>query len=299
MKLNELGAQRQTKTIARVFEAHLGKRLDFENLGAMQAQHMLRRVRSLVNEHKQTTAFHSSERDPSYLKLVMMEQALTAHLYEVGYVPPAPGGAPAGQPGAQPGAAPANPANMAMNIAQRKKQLQDQLKAAQEQVRAIQQQLSQPNLGMAESTHRRRISESEIQQAQVVLAAQDMVDRVQKMTEEISEMQFKDLPALANSIKNDMGTEQATAFQSQASAALSTLLSAVQQGKTQLEAAQGTITGDAGPIVPGEEEVGDLAGDALDDLDAADVEVDAEADVEEPDLSDMEASPETLGRDRR
>ena len=265
----------------------------------MQAQHMLRRVRSLVNEHKQTTAFHSSERDPSYLKLVMMEQALTAHLYEVGYVPPAPGGAPAGQPGAQPGAAPANPANMAMNIAQRKKQLQDQLKAAQEQVRAIQQQLSQPNLGMAESTHRRRISESEIQQAQVVLAAQDMVDRVQKMTEEISEMQFKDLPALANSIKNDMGTEQATAFQSQASAALSTLLSAVQQGKTQLEAAQGTITGDAGPIVPGEEEVGDLAGDALDDLDAADVEVDAEADVEEPDLSDMEASPETLGRDRR
>jgi predicted nucleic acid-binding Zn-ribbon protein len=54
------------------------------------------------------------------------------------------------------------------------------------------------------------------------------------MTEEISEMQFKDLPALTDSIKNDMGTEQATAFQAQASAALSTLLSAVQQGKTQL-----------------------------------------------------------------
>ncbi|MFN9953796.1 MAG: hypothetical protein ACK55I_11920, partial [bacterium] len=75
----------------------------------------------------------------------------------------------------------------------------------------------------------RRLSEgSELQTAQVVLASQDMIDRIQGMMEDISEMQFKDLPALTDSIKNDMGVEQASQFQSQASAALTNLLAAVQ-----------------------------------------------------------------------
>jgi urease gamma subunit len=117
---------------------------------------------------------------------------------------------------------------------------------------------------------RRRLGESEIQQAQVVLAAQDMVDQIQKMLEQISAMQFKDLPALTDSIKNDMGVEQATSYQSATAAALTQLLQSVQQGKTALEGAQGTLTGQA-PVVPGQEDAanmdappeGDLGGDEL------------------------------------
>jgi hypothetical protein len=83
-------------------------------------------------------------------------------------------------------------------------------------------------------------------------------------------MQFKDLPALTDSIKNDMGTEQATAYQSATASALTQLLQSVQQGKTALEGAQGTLTGQA-PVVPGEEPAagmdvppeGDLGGDEL------------------------------------
>jgi hypothetical protein len=104
---------------------------------------------------------------------------------------------------------------------------------------------------------RRRLKESEVQQAQVVLASQDMVDQVQKMSEQISAMQFKDLPALTDSIKNDMGVDQATAYQSAAAAALTQLLSSVQQGKTALEGAQGTLTGQA-PVVPGEDPAADM-----------------------------------------
>jgi hypothetical protein len=95
-----------------------------------------------------------------------------------------------------------------------------------------------------------------------------------------------------------MGTEQATAYQSQASAALSTLLSAVQQGKTQLDAAQGAITGQA-TSVPGEDPGGDMGMDAgnmppVDDGDMADIDVDA--DVEVDDTKDLAAA---LGRERR
>jgi hypothetical protein len=127
-----------------------------------------------------------------------------------------------------------------------------------------------------------------------------MIDRVQGMLEDVSEMQFKDLPALSDSIKNDMGVEQSQQFQSQAAAALTTLLQAMQAGKTELEAAQGVLTGQA-PVVPGGDMMGDagtdpLAGDA--DADAADLDVDAEiatADDEEDD----ELAAVSLGRERR
>jgi len=263
---------------------------------------MLSRVQSTLHEHRNSPNFYKNQTNPAYLNLVMMEQALTARIQEAGEVP-VPGAAGMGAAGTA-----VNPAQMGMQLAQRKKQLQDQLRAAQEQVRAIQKQMSQPTLGMAES--RRRISESEVQQAQVVLAAQDMVDRMQKMMEEISEMQFKDLPALTDSIKNDpaLGANIATQFQTQASQSLSTLLTSVQAGKTQMEAAQGVLTGQA-PVVPGTDmgaELGavDAEADIGADIDAdtgADIDADISVDASLPvdDEEDATASSASLGRERR
>lgn len=284
MKLNELDARRQTKTIAQVFESHLGKRLDVENLAPKQARYLLGRVQSLVNEHRRSHSFYTSERDPSYLKLMMMEQALRSHLSEMGTTP------------------------MAIDVNDPKTQ-QTMKKAESGQTLNPDEQKTMTAIALMKKEGKkpgmkRMVKESELQTAQVVLASQDMLDRIQKMTEDISEMQFKDLPALTDSIKNDMGTEQATAYQAQASAALSTLLSALQQGKTQLEAAQGTITG-AAPTVPGEgdaelgAEMGadigaEMGADAGADLGAA---LDAGTDVEpEPDEVEPKAA---LGRKRR
>ena len=150
---------------------------------------------------------------------------------------------------------------------------------------------------------------SEVQQAQVVLAAQDMVDKMQKMLEEITAIQFKDLPALVDSIKNEVGQQQAAQFNNDATAALSGLVQNLQGGKQQMEAALGVVTGQAaapmdagmGADLGAGNEAGaaaDLAaaGDELeagaDDLDAAAAE--AGADLEEP------AGAETdLGRGRR
>jgi len=306
MKLQELDARRISKQTEKVLENRLGYSVHFDRLNTGQTRQMLTQVRNLIKEHQRTPAFHKSERQPAYLKLIMLEQGLASRLSEE--IPPAPGTVPTAgtAPGtpATPGQPPVNPAQMGAQIAKQKKALQDQLKAAQEQVRNIQKQLSQPNPAMAETTRitKRRLRESEIQQAQVVLAAQDMVDQIQKMLEQISEMQFKDLPALTDSIRNDMGVDQATKFQADATAALSTLLGAVQAGKTQLEGAQAVLTGQA-PAIPGEEDLAadpaaeldagaDLDGDAADlDAAAADLDIDAAEDDLPPASS--------LGRDRR
>lgn len=293
MKLHELGARRPTEQIAQVIESHSGNRIDFDRLSPQKAQSMLKRVRGLIKEHRKSPSFHYSERNPDYTKLVMLEQALSQMAEQVPAMMPATA---AGNVPTQ--VDPMAAAKLKAVTIQRKRQLQDAIKQKQQEIAAMQKQMASPTLGIAESL-RRTLRESELQQAQVVLAAQDMIDRVQKMLEQISEMQFKDLPALTDTIKQDMGPEQASQFQSQAAQALNNLLTAVQQGKTELESAQGVLTGQA-PTVPGVDASADLDvelpadGDA--DLDA-DLSLDANLPVD--DEEENVPSVRALGREKR
>ena len=76
MKLQELAVISPTKQAAAVFESYFGTSIKFDTISRRQAQSLLNRVRSLISEHRRTPAFHKSEQDPAYLKLVMLEQAL-------------------------------------------------------------------------------------------------------------------------------------------------------------------------------------------------------------------------------
>jgi hypothetical protein len=240
MKLQELSAPTPSKQIAKVFESYFGNRISFDQLTRGQTQAMLGKVRGILGEHRKTSARHSSEQDPRYLQLVMMEQALSTRLKE-NVMPPTPGSTPA--PGAAPapttGTAPKDP-KLAAAL---KKSAAGQTLNPEEQKLVAGAAMMQ-----AESRFRRmarRLNESEIQQAQVVLAAQDMVDKMQAMLEDVSELQFKELPALVDSIKNQVGVDQAAQFNADATAALTGLLQNIQGAKQQLDAALGVVTGQA------------------------------------------------------
>jgi hypothetical protein len=201
-------------------------------LTVREAQAMLKRVRGVIAEHQRGTGRHTSERNPAYLKLVMMEQAL-AHRVSEDMVPPA-GAAPAGKVAADPAAA------------AKLKTAKDKLAKGQTLAPDEQQLVNAQATLTAESRLRRAyqfLKESEVQQAQVVLAAQDMVDKMQSMLEDTTEMQFKELPALVDSIRNQIGIEQATQFNSDVTAALQGLVQNLQGSKQQLETALGVVTG--------------------------------------------------------
>jgi hypothetical protein len=254
---------------------------------------MLLRVRGLINEHRASAASHSSERDPAYLKLLMLESGLKGRLKEV--APIVPGQPAAGSAGAA-GAVPVDTKDPKVQAAMKKSEAGQPLNKDEE---ALVGAVAASAMPKESRIARRRLRESEIQQAQVVLAAQDMVDQIQKMLEQISAMQFKDLPALTDSIKNDMGPDQATAYQSATAAALTQLLQSVQQGKTALEGAQGTLTGQA-PVVPGEEPAADMGmppegGDELNP--AADMGMPPEEGGDA--ATDELGNAVSLGRDRR
>lgn len=293
MKLHELDTLKQQDKAERVLETRLGQTVSFSNLSLRESRHMLLRVRGLISEHRASAASHSSERDPAYLKLLMLESGLKGRLKEV--APIVPGQPAAGSAGAA-GAVPVDTKDPKVQAAMRKSEAGQPLNKDEEAlVGAVAASAMQKESRIA----RRRLRESEIQQAQVVLAAQDMVDQIQKMLEQISAMQFKDLPALTDSIKNDMGPDQATAYQSATAAALTQLLQSVQQGKTALEGAQGTLTGQA-PVVPGEEPAADMGmppegGDELNP--AADMGMPPEEGGNA--ATDELGNATSLGRDRR
>jgi len=86
----------------------------------------------------------------------------------------------------------------------------------------------------------------EVEKSQVILAAQDMVDSIQKMLEETSEMLVKELPALVNGVQSEIGVNESEQFNSQTSEALTSLQSALNQAKSSLQAALNEITGQGG-----------------------------------------------------
>jgi hypothetical protein len=255
MKLQELAAAKPTRQISKVFESYFGSEIKLDRIPARQAKAMLNRVRGILGETRRQPSFHQSEKNPSYLKLLMMEQALAARLKETTPAMPA---APAA-PGAP--AAPAGIKDPKLEAALKKSAAGQSLNPEEQKL------VAGAAMMQAESRLRRvmsRLNESEVQQAQVVLAAQDMVDKMQSMLEDASEMQFKELPALVDSIKNQVGIDQAQQFNTDATAALTGLVQNLQGAKAQLDQALGVVTGQTPPPDAGMASMGaptpDMAG---------------------------------------
>ncbi len=90
------------------------------------------------------------------------------------------------------------------------------------------------------------LENEEVEKSQVILAAQDMVDSIQKMYEDVNDMLVKELPALVDSIQSEIGVNESEQFNTQASETLTNLNSTLQQAKTSLQSALGGLTGQGG-----------------------------------------------------
>jgi len=136
------------------------------------------------------------------------------------------------------------------------------------------------------------LMESELETAEVVLAAKDMVDSIQAMIEDTSKMLNEQLLPLVDTVRNQVGTAQADAYNSAVSPALQALLE-------NLNAARGALDTAARG----------LAGEQVDQpMDMGDEEIPADL----PDLSDLDSEEDAFaaadaatggdtdqGRDRR
>ena len=235
MNLQELHENKKTVIVKRALNEHYDINLDFDRLNLKQTQKMLGNVRGLIKEARSTRSAHSNHTNGAYLKLVMMEQALSDRLNDLRV----------------------------------------------ERARIV-------------------VENEEVQKSQVILAAQDMVDSLQKMLEQISKMNVEELNAVVTGMKNEFGSEQGDQFNSAASQSLTTLQQALTAAKSELATALGAVTGET-PSMPGGD-MGGMPGGDMGMEPGAELDADSDVSIEEPMGEPSEEEPESLasaGRELR
>jgi hypothetical protein len=90
------------------------------------------------------------------------------------------------------------------------------------------------------------ITESEMAKAEATLAAKDMVDSIQDMLEKIGKMQNEQLPALLDTIRDQIGDQQAETFKGAVTPLLQQLSQTLQQGRETADQAARQLTGEGG-----------------------------------------------------
>jgi hypothetical protein len=235
MKLTDLD---RSNVAVKALKEGFAFNFDIAGLDRPKTLAMLKKVSGLIKESRRSPEFHKAEANPTYMKMLFMEQALTEHM-KVAKAP------------------------------------------------------------------RIVLENEEVEKSQVILAAQDMVDSIQKMYEDVNDMLVKELPALADSVESEIGVNEGTSFNEAATAALTSLNAALQEAQVSLKGALGGLTGQGGAdaFAMGAPEMdADLGAEV-----GADLGVDMEAPAEEPgaelpplpDMDDEEDLGGNIGRPKR
>mgnify|MGYP001222125287 CR=1 FL=1 len=142
------------------------------------------------------------------------------------------------------------------------------------------------------------ITEGEMEQAEVVMAAKNIVDRIQGMVEDLGEIMNEDLPPLADTITDQFGAEASTSFTGSIQGALGPAMEAMGAARSGADAAARGLTGESAPMM------GDPGMEEMPMEPTTDMEMDMEQPAEEPaeEIATADASvggEAELGRERR
>jgi hypothetical protein len=139
----------------------------------------------------------------------------------------------------------------------------------------------------------RRLLETEVSQAEVMMAAKGFAQELQEMVEKIGRLQNEDLPPVTDQMRETYGMESASAFQTQIYGALQSVMDALYTAKGQVDDAVSNMAS-RGQC--------DASVDMDKELDADTSAMDADAEIE-PDLDNIEADldaeiePDEFGAD--
>ena len=86
--------------------------------------------------------------------------------------------------------------------------------------------------------------ESELGRSEAVLAAKDIVDSIQDMLEKISKVQNEQIPALIDTIRDQIGSEQAEAFKTSMSPTLTDLYTALSTARETADTSVRVLSGE-------------------------------------------------------
>jgi len=163
-----------TNTAVKALKANFNFDLDLSKLNKIKTREMLVQFHNMIKESKKKGS-HTSHNNPSYLKALMIAEALTTHYKSF-------------------------------------------------------------------SNTKIIVENQEVEKAQVTLAAQELVDQIQKMVEQVNDMLVKELPALTDSIQSEIGVNESQAYSQAAGGALTQLNQTLSQTRLALADALNQLT---------------------------------------------------------
>ena len=89
-----------------------------------------------------------------------------------------------------------------------------------------------------------KVKESEIDKAEVALAAKDMVDKVDSMLQDVSQMKGEDLLPLTDKVRDEVGQEASDTLKASVEGSLGELETSLQSARATLDNAARTVAGD-------------------------------------------------------
>jgi hypothetical protein len=249
--MNNLSAEKLNQTMQQRVGWNFG---DLSQLTVAQAGAMLETVDRKLAAIKTTSKLHESEKNGAYNGMVLAKQVLETFIAEAVDSP------------------------YAVGMAQAMKSTGDKPPLKKSTIKKAHK--------IARAVAKEGVFEDEVGEAESLMAAQDMVDRIQGMLEDVGEMLNEDLPPLTDSLRRSSSADAAANFNTTASGALNSLMDAVRSAREDMANAVGALSGQE-PTPMG-------ADDTLD----VDIEEPASADSDEEfDLDDFEASDAAQGGD--
>ena len=256
------------KKMNKIMESRFGFKIDYAKMTPEKAEKMIAVINESISKVKTSSASHKASQDPRYMEMVMVKESLNKYMKD--YKP-----ANAPQQKASPKmqeikSAVAKQALSEMSSGKNRQLINRaaDLAASGKAVPSKYMEAFQPLFKM--------LKESEAGQAEVILATKDVVDTMQDMIEDLSRMINEELPPLTDSIRDQVGSEQAEAYNAAANAALSGLLDSVKAARESMDSAARAVAGEQ--------------------VDAPMAMPEPEAELPAPDMSDLDAE-ETDGFD--
>lgn len=294
MKLTQIGTQVDTKSINKILESRFGFTVDFDKLNAVKARKIINKLDESLQDIRKSFGIHTAEQNPRYLELLMVSEGLNKYMQNY-----KPSNAPKQKKGPAMKKVTLAEAVGAQNYKSMKRAMD--IGQAGKPVPAKYMESFAPVLKLVESMVKgKQLNEGQMGEAGVLLAAKDIVDTLQGMIEDLSKLQNEQMPALLDSIRDEIGSAQGDSFNASISQMLSPLLDQLRQAREQADSAARVLSGeqqDNPMAMPGAAPAGGEA--PVGDIDpAADLGLGGESDGF--DATDAAAGgDEALGREMR
>lgn len=232
MNLKDISPRATATKMNRMMESRFGFAIDYKNLSLNKAARLSNNLTENINRIRKSYGVHTAEKNPKYMELLMVREALSKWIAET-----------------------------------------------------------------------RQLNEGEMGKSEAILAAKDMVDSIQDMLEKVSKMQVEQMPALIDTIRDQIGNEQADAFKNSVGQLLTGMLDSMTQAREQADGAARQLAGEqiapGGMAMPGGAP-GGLGGAPAPMPGGASAELDQLAAGDEFAATDAAAGgPESLGRETR